>query len=116
MAFFGLPERNLPIGSLGEHHEKIVEYTWGEENYDGLGDALQEARDDLNDETFGSMGPVGMRQHSFIRYRFKHYQGKILTFQTLCCRMSMTNSCQSIICKMFIMGNRWGERKHSRLV
>ncbi len=28
-------------------------------SYDGLGDALQEAQDDLNDETFGSTGPVG---------------------------------------------------------
>jgi hypothetical protein len=59
MAFFGLPERELPIGSLSDHHEKIAEYTWGEDGYDGLGDALQEARDDLNDETFGSTGPVG---------------------------------------------------------
>lgn len=56
MAFFGLPERELPIGSLNEH---IAEYTWGEDSYDSLGDALQEARDDLNDETFGSAGPVG---------------------------------------------------------
>jgi DNA topoisomerase 2-associated protein PAT1 len=62
MAFFGLPERELPIGSLGEHHEQIAEYTWGEESYDGLADALQEARDDLNDETFGSAGPVGTCQ------------------------------------------------------
>ena len=59
MAFFGLPERELPIGSLNEPPEKIAEYVWGEESYDGLGDSLHEARDDLNDETFGSTGPVG---------------------------------------------------------
>jgi len=62
MAFFGLPERKLAIGSLGEQHEKIAEFTWGEEGYDGLANALQEARDDLNDETFGSTGPVGALQ------------------------------------------------------
>ncbi|KAF9525973.1 topoisomerase II-associated protein PAT1 [Crepidotus variabilis] len=59
MAFFGLPERDLPISSIGERPGNIAEYTWGEESYDGLGDALQEGRDDLNDETFGSTGPVG---------------------------------------------------------
>lgn len=61
MAFFGLPERELPIGSFDNRHENIAEFTWGEDSYDGLGDALQEARDDLNDETFGSTGPVGTR-------------------------------------------------------
>jgi len=60
MAFFGLPEHELPIGSLEDRYEHIAEYTWGEESYDGLGDALQEARDNLNDETFGSSGPVGL--------------------------------------------------------
>lgn len=59
MAFFGLPERELPIDSRHEQHEKIAEYTWGEESYDGLANALREAPDDLNDETFGSSGPVG---------------------------------------------------------
>ena len=34
-------------------------YTWGEDSYDGLGDALDERGDDLNDETFGASEPVG---------------------------------------------------------
>ena len=55
MAFFGLPERDLASSELGED---VAVYTWGEESYDGLGDALQEGGDDLNDETFGG-GPVG---------------------------------------------------------
>ena len=31
----------------------------GEDSYDGLGDALQEGRDELNDETFDGTGKVG---------------------------------------------------------
>ena len=58
MAFFGLPERDLRH-SLEDPLEDVAVYTWGEDGYDGLGDALQEARDDFNDETFGSVGPVG---------------------------------------------------------
>ncbi|KAF8957454.1 topoisomerase II-associated protein PAT1-domain-containing protein [Flammula alnicola] len=58
MAFFGLPERELARDRL-EHPEDVAVYTWGEEGYDGLGDALQEGGDDLNDETFGSVGPIG---------------------------------------------------------
>ncbi|KAF9005908.1 topoisomerase II-associated protein PAT1 [Cyathus striatus] len=38
--------------------EDLAVYTWGEESYDGLGDALQEGGDELNDETFG-IGDVG---------------------------------------------------------
>jgi len=57
MAFFGLPERDLVGGS--DPDEDVAVYTWGEESYDGLGDALQEGGDDLNDETFGSSGPIG---------------------------------------------------------
>jgi DNA topoisomerase 2-associated protein PAT1 len=53
MAFFGLPERDL------DPDEDVAVYTWGEESYDGLGDALQEGGDDLNDETFGTAGPIG---------------------------------------------------------
>jgi DNA topoisomerase 2-associated protein PAT1 len=39
--------------------EDLAVYTWGEDSYDGLGDALQEGGDDLNDETFGGTGDVG---------------------------------------------------------
>jgi hypothetical protein len=62
MAFFGLPENELPrVGP----DEDLAVYTWGEDSYDGLGDALQEGGDDLNDETFGSVGTVG--QYCFLR-------------------------------------------------
>jgi DNA topoisomerase 2-associated protein PAT1 len=65
MAFFGLEqndrlerERQHFLESNGGQADLAV-YTWGEENYDGLGDALNEGGDDLNDETFGGSGPVG---------------------------------------------------------
>ena len=66
MAFFGLEENN-PLeeekrkyldGRLG-NGEDIAVFNWGQEDYDGLGNALQEGGDDLNDETFGGSGPVG---------------------------------------------------------
>lgn len=59
MAFFGLPERDLLGGSGTDPDEDVAVYTWGEESYDGLGDVLQEGGDDLNDETFGTSGPIG---------------------------------------------------------
>ena len=43
----------------GQQLEDVAVYTWGEESYDGLGDALQERGDELNDETFGGTGTVG---------------------------------------------------------
>ncbi|KAI0766954.1 topoisomerase II-associated protein PAT1 [Trametes elegans] len=46
-------------GGGGRAPEDVAVYTWGEESYDGLGDALQEGGDELNDETFGLAGPVG---------------------------------------------------------
>ncbi|KAF8909417.1 topoisomerase II-associated protein PAT1 [Gymnopilus junonius] len=58
MAFFGLPERDL-AEDRPENTEDLAVYTWGEESYDGLGDVLQEGGDELNDETFGSTGPIG---------------------------------------------------------
>nr|GAT46776.1 predicted protein [Mycena chlorophos] len=65
MSFFGLPDRDLEEererirnGGANEH-EDVAVYTWGEESYDGLGDALQEGGDDFNDETFGGTGAVG---------------------------------------------------------
>ena len=64
MSFFGLENNSLEDekarfleGGLHES-EDVAVYTWGEESYDGLGDALQEGGDDLNDETFG-VGTVG---------------------------------------------------------
>ena len=67
MSFFGFDQSNnleeekrkfLEGGSQGAQQEDVAVYTWGEESYDGLGDALQEGGDELNDETFGG-GPVG---------------------------------------------------------
>ncbi len=67
MSFFGFEEndlekekrRFLERGSSLQQDEDLAVYTWGEESYDGLGDALQEGNDDLNDETFGTIGSVG---------------------------------------------------------
>lgn len=65
MSFFGFETSNLEQdkkkffeGGLQESEDLAV-YTWGEESYDGLGDALQEGGDELNDETFGETGVVG---------------------------------------------------------
>lgn len=65
MAFFGFQEtdveeekRKFLQGGLRQD-EDIAVYNWGQDGYDGLGDALQEGGDELNDETFGGTGPVG---------------------------------------------------------
>ncbi|KAG1850650.1 topoisomerase II-associated protein PAT1 [Suillus subluteus] len=65
MSFFGFERSNLEQekkkfleGGLQETEDLAV-YTWGEESYDGLGDALLEGGDELNDETFGGTGAVG---------------------------------------------------------
>lgn len=65
MSFFGFETNGLEAdkrqfleGSLQESEDLAV-YNWGEDNYDGLGDALVEGGDELNDETFGGMGEVG---------------------------------------------------------
>ena len=39
--------------------EDLAVYTWGEDSYDGLSDALLEGGDELNDETFGGTVEVG---------------------------------------------------------
>ncbi|KAI0675738.1 topoisomerase II-associated protein PAT1 [Trametes maxima] len=67
MSFFGFEQNDLENekrkfleGRLsGAPQEDLAVYTWGEESYDGLGDALLEGGDELNDETFGLSGPVG---------------------------------------------------------
>jgi DNA topoisomerase 2-associated protein PAT1 len=59
MSFFGfdstLPERRLDDKAGAED---VAVYTWGTEDYDGLGDQLQEQGDDSNDLTFGG-GDIG---------------------------------------------------------
>jgi DNA topoisomerase 2-associated protein PAT1 len=65
MSFFNLPQHDLEEerrryleGGLKDGDEDVPVYNWGEDSYDGLGDALQEGGDELNDETFG-IGDVG---------------------------------------------------------
>ncbi|KAG6868797.1 hypothetical protein C0993_010427, partial [Termitomyces sp. T159_Od127] len=66
MSFFGLEQHDLEQEKLkfkdsaASASEDVAVYTWGEEGYDGLGDLLQEGRDELNDETFGDDAAVGM--------------------------------------------------------
>ncbi|KAK0467322.1 topoisomerase II-associated protein PAT1 [Desarmillaria tabescens] len=65
MSFFGFEQSDLEkekqrfLEGGVQDTENLAVYTWGEESYDGLGDALQEGGDDFNDETFGSTGAVG---------------------------------------------------------
>lgn len=65
MSFFGFEQQNdfenekRRFLEGGAPREDVAVYTWGEDSYDGLGDALQEGGDELNDETFGISGPVG---------------------------------------------------------
>lgn len=65
MSFFGIDNNDLENekrryleGTLGDDSD-IPVYTWGTDRYNGLGEALQEGGDDLNDETFGGTGPIG---------------------------------------------------------
>ncbi|KAG8949444.1 hypothetical protein FRC04_008543 [Tulasnella sp. 424] len=58
-SFFGF-DTSFPPGKLEQ--EDVAVYTWGEESYEGLGNALNqldEQGDELNDETFGGSEPVG---------------------------------------------------------
>lgn len=64
--FFGfdsaLPERRDAPEQFTQAgaEEDLAVYTWGEEGYDGLGNALLEGGDDMNDETFGDdVGTIG---------------------------------------------------------
>ncbi|KAK0501205.1 topoisomerase II-associated protein PAT1 [Armillaria luteobubalina] len=65
MSFFGFEQSDLEkekqrfLEGGPQDTENLAVFTWGEESYDGLGDALQEGGDDLNDETFGGSGAVG---------------------------------------------------------
>jgi len=65
MSFFGFEQTNRLqqekkrfLEGKGEQEDLAV-YTWGEDSYDELGDALLEGGDELNDETFGGTGEVG---------------------------------------------------------
>ena len=52
-------QEKLSFKQFADVSDEVAVYTWGEEGYDGLGDLLQEGRDELNDETFGDALPVG---------------------------------------------------------
>jgi len=56
MSFFGFEEKDV---DAAHEKEEVPVFTWGEDSYDGLGDALHEGGDELNDETFGTVGTVG---------------------------------------------------------
>ena len=63
MSFFGFDHGGLEKAGRTDglqEREDLTVYTYGEESYDGLGDTLQEGGDELNDETFGSIGKVGV--------------------------------------------------------
>jgi len=68
MSFFGFESSDLEQDKRNflekgpQESEDLAVYTWGEESYDGLGDALHEGGDELNDETFGGTGAVGEMQ------------------------------------------------------
>jgi len=55
------------FAQTGAEEEDLAVYTWGEEGYDGLGDALLEEGDDFNDDTFGGEDdpPVGQSSFSY---------------------------------------------------
>lgn len=84
MSFFGFQENNLEeerqrIRNGASHeNEDVAVYTWGEESYDGLGDALQEGGDDRNDETFGGFGNVGEHPGCPASPLCNFYQGRTL--------------------------------------
>ncbi|KAK2463708.1 hypothetical protein APHAL10511_004459 [Amanita phalloides] len=65
MAFLGFEAESLDkekqyfVHTIAQGAEEVPVFTWGEESYDGLGDALQEGGDELNDETFGNVDAVG---------------------------------------------------------
>lgn len=89
MSFFGL-ETNHDV--LEKEKEKFLEsglaaqddvavFNWGESDYDGLGEALQEGGDDMNDETFGD-GPVGASICPQLSARYLlQSQARTLTFR-----------------------------------
>lgn len=68
MSFFGFQQsfslekqkQQFLEGGLREEEDVAVYNSNEQEEYDGLGDTLQERGDELNDETFGGSGPIGM--------------------------------------------------------
>lgn len=80
MSFFGFEEKDV----AAPEKEEVPVFTWGEDSYDGLGDALQEGGDELNDETFGTVGIVGTfldSQSPTINSLSIYFQERTLTSQ-----------------------------------
>ena len=97
MSFFGLEHNDLLEKEKQQFlqgckpKEDLAVYTWGEESYEGLGDALHEGGDDLNDETFGGTGPVGMDSRKIgVLQPLNHcclYQERTSTLRAARCRV-----------------------------
>jgi hypothetical protein len=80
MSFFGF-DTSLPATTNEQHQEEdLAVYTWGTEGYSNLGQALQEGRDEFNDETFGSSETVGMASSSGIDWPGQELTGTGMDF------------------------------------
>ncbi len=86
--------------------EDLAVYTWGEDSYDGLGDALQEGGDELNDETFGGTGEVG-------KFSMFHWIGTAFPYRGQA-RTSISHSrhCCSITIRVLFRPNRPPSSSH----
>lgn len=116
MSFFDFQQNDLeqhkPKSFDGRPHqsEDMAVYNWGDENYDGLGDALQEGGDDLNDETFGGSGNVGeifnpyLNLAPFPSYR---HQGRTSTSQIPYYPTTNEGQNQPTIRLRIMKGNIW---------
>lgn len=82
MAFFGLPESQKYLEGGLHEDEDVAVYTWGEDGYDGLGDALVEGNDDFNDDTFGGSDPIGKIIHKAEYLILDHCTGQDFDFQS----------------------------------
>lgn len=88
MSFFGLDTNTDAIQKekerflrKGLEEEPLAVFNWGESDYDGLGEALQEGGDELNDETFGDSGPIGkLSRPSFSRPSYTECSRQRLRF------------------------------------
>lgn len=60
MSFFGFDTTLDRDSHKISQDEDLAVYTYGEEGYDGLADALDEGLDELNEETFGDTGVICM--------------------------------------------------------
>ena len=103
MSFFGFESNDLErdkrrVLEGGSHEtEDLAVYTWGEEGYDGLGEALQEGGDELNDETFGNSGVIGLSHLLYvvgdeISQHLFHKAKTLISLSQLCLPTSVRQS------------------------